>query len=128
MPMYVLNNRSYTLRSLQGRIVNFKRGEPAFVPPQCVQEAIEIGAEPVEGEAPAVGPDEDIKLPPAPTGDERDAKIIAAFKALKLRNEREDFNGAGYPAARAVTAVVGFSVPTKEVNRLWAIYREREAA
>lgn len=128
--MYVLN-RKFALRSTQGRIMNFEKGVPTYVPPQCEVEAVAIGAEIAPGEtavAPNPTPDESILAPKAPEGDAREEMIVRAFKALQKRNERTDFTAAGYPSAKAVTAALGFPVDKKEVARIWVDYREREAA
>lgn len=128
MPDYTLN-RNFTLRSTKGHILNFKKGVPMYVPPELERDVVAIGGEPVSGEAPAVVDDELEKIAPAaPSGDERESKILAAFAALVKRNAREDFSASGIPNTRALREALGFSVDVKERDRLWIEYRERDAA
>lgn len=126
MPTYVLN-RKFTLRSTQGRIINFLKGEPVYVPPQCELEAVAIGAERADGGTkPDVTPDEGLVAKEAPTGDARLSLINQAFAALEKRNAREDFTAAGIPSVRSMREVLGFPIDGKELGKAWYDYRERD--
>ncbi len=116
MPEFTLN-RDYNLRSLHGRVIDFKKGVPTWVPPMCVKEAVAIGAEQVGGKADVL-PTE----PPPPeelTDEQREAAIFAAFKTMIGRSERSDFTAAGLPHTRVVTQLAGFEVEAKERDALW---------
>ena len=125
MPLFVLN-RNYTLRSLHGHIINFKKDEKVSVPRKLVPEAIALGAELVE---PRAG-----DLPEGPTdptppvvlgGDERREKIFKAFKFVMDRGQRNDFTASGHPHAKALSVICGFDVDAKERDVLWQEYVEK---
>jgi hypothetical protein len=119
MPDMVLN-RNYDLSSLHGRTVNFKKGEPVWVPPQCVKEALQIGAEGVDekldildGEKPA---------PPEYTQQERTDMMLEAFPELELANDRDSFTAQGIPTVTAIQALTGFAPTSKERDDAWVAY------
>lgn len=119
MPQFVLN-RNYTLRSLNGHIISFTKGEPVHVPPVCVKEALLIGAECVDEKLDILDPE---AVPVIPlTQDERRDAMIAAFKVLEERNEPKDFSGNGIPTVPAMEKLTKFDVVKKEVNDLWVAY------
>ena len=120
MPTFVLN-RNYSLRSLMGHMIDFKKGTPTYVPPICSKEAIAIGAECVDDKIDVLGPEE------APvtvlTPGEREEALIAAFRMLEERNGRGDFDASGAPTLKAVEKIVEFEVNKAELNALWVGYR-----
>lgn len=126
MPEYVLN-RNYSLRSLSGHMIDFIKGQPTYVPPPCVKEAVAIGAEPVETidktEA-VLGPEE--KLAVEPDGEERKQLLFKIFAQLEERNGREDFTAAGMPSIKVIEKIAGFEVDSKERNVLWQEYLENK--
>lgn len=126
MPEYVLN-RNYALRSTFGRVINFVKGEPVWVPPMCVKEALAIGAEPAEGDKPDMTGEVEAVPQLQYTPDERRDLINAAFEELIKINRREDFTAQGSPSKAAVEKIVGFEVPNKERNDLWFKYKEAKA-
>ena len=125
MPEFVLN-RNYSMRSLYGHVIDFKKGQPTYVPPICAREAASIGAECVDGKVDVLGDEVQLEVPMSP--DERTESIIAAFKLLEERNGRNDFTGNGSPAVPALEKILGFDVDKKEVNSLWAAYRAEQGA
>lgn len=125
MPEFVLN-RNYSMRSLYGHVIDFKKGQPVHVPPICAREAASIGAECVDGKVDVLGDEMPDLVPMSP--DEREESIVAAFKLLEERNGRNDFTGNGGPAVPALEKILGFDVDKKEVNSLWAAYRAEQGA
>lgn len=121
MPDYVLN-RNYTLRTLAGRIINFNKGEPTWVTPECEKDALAIGAEPVDGPKNILG-DEEVPEPEL-TAEERREAILKAYAVLEARNERGDFTGQGLPNTKALEVLTKFNVPTKERDALWLEYKQ----
>jgi hypothetical protein len=128
MPDFVLN-RDHTLRSVYGHIINFHKGEPAYVPPHVVKEAVGIGAEPVESmdKTSAVLGDEQgaqaAELMPL----ERTAALKAAFPAVLTRNARNDFTAGGQPTVKAMARDVGFEPDSKELTNAWLEYKQEKA-
>lgn len=121
MPDYVLN-RNYTHRSLLGHSVEFKKGEPVFVPPILEKEVVAIGAQRVDGENPAVV--EEVKKAEEVLSDEqRKEELYAAFDLIVERNDSGDFTAQGIPTVKAVEKIVGFNVEKKEVAESYAAYR-----
>jgi hypothetical protein len=130
MPEFVLN-RTHTLRSLQGHIINFEKGKPTWVPPVCVKEALEIGADPVESVDKTnvlLGDDPNAK-PKAPelTAEERAAKIKDAFAQLERENNRADFAASGAPKPVAIARITGFTPENRERDEVWRAYKEAKA-
>lgn len=125
MPEFVLN-RNYSMRSLYGHVIDFKKGQPVYVPPICAREAASIGAECVDGKVDVLDPEAKVEVPMAP--DERQENIIAAFKLLEERNGRNDFSASGSPALPALEKILGFDVDKKEIAPLWSAYRAEQGA
>ena len=124
MPDFVLN-RDYALRSLTGHMINFKKGEPVFIPPICVKEAVAIGAQPVDGPVDVLDPEVTESI--VPEGAERKDLIFAAFEDLEAKNEREEWTASGMPTSKALEKTLGFEVDSKERNALWIEYRASKA-
>ena len=121
MPDYVLN-RNYTHRSLLGHSVEFKKGEPVFVPPILEKEVVAIGAQRVDGENPAVV--EEVKKAEEVLSDEqRKEELYAAFDLIVERNNSGDFTAQGIPTVKAVEKIVSFNVDKKEVVDTYGEYR-----
>ena len=121
MPVFKLN-RNYTLSSVYGHCLNFKKGEPTYVPPTVVLEVVAIGAELVEGEVDVLGPEAAAKPQIDPVA--REEAIMKAFGVLAASNAREDFTGSGLPTPKAVAREAGFEVDKKELATLWQKRRE----
>ena len=124
MSEFILN-RDYRLISKTGHSIQFVKGDPVFVPPECKQEVIAIGAQPVDGDTTVLAEEETIV---EFTREERDEQLIKAFKLLQERNERGDFTGQGVPAIPALKKLIEFTPEKKEVEALWASYVEEQAS
>jgi hypothetical protein len=118
MPNFTLH-RNFTLRTTKGHTINFVKGQPIWVPPACVPDAVAIGA--VSEEEVSVLGDE-----PKPvttlSPDERQKKLFAAFETLLSRNERGDFSASGLPNTRKLEDLCGFDVPNRERDAAWQAY------
>jgi hypothetical protein len=115
-------NRDLVHASTLGHCVEFKKGEPTFVPEPLHREVLAMGAEPEsELDLPETGnPNE-----PKDAG-ERYKAIVAAFEALTLRNNRDDFDAGGKPKLQPLREQLGFGVDAKERDKAWE--RMRAAA
>lgn len=116
-------NRNFTLISKTGHVILFKKGQATWVPPEVRKEAIQIGAQPSDGNTDVL--EEETVVIPLSAG-ERAEKLIEAFKTLQQRNNRTDFTGQGIPAIPALKKLVEFDVEKKEVETLWNAYREEQ--
>ena len=123
MGQFVLN-RNYNLRSTAGHIVDFKKGEPTWVPPALHNDAVAIGAEPLDGVVDVLGPEDTPKQEMAP--DQREAAIMLAFEKILRENERGSFTASGMPNARALQQACGMEVSTRERQDLWQKFREAQ--
>lgn len=123
MPEYVLN-RTHALASIHGRVINFEKNVPVWVPPECEKEALQIGAEPVDGPKDILPPEKEEA--PVLSGEERKAKIFDAFKLLESRHERGDFTAQGVPANKALDRILGFNIENKERDAMWREYKTGE--
>jgi hypothetical protein len=121
MPEYVLN-RNYTLRTTNG-VVSFEKGQPTWVVPMMERDAVAIGAERVDGDAPNPLGEVDSPKLPVFTPDERTAQMIAAFELLIERNDSKDFTGQGVPSVKAIEKITGFDVERSEVLETWMQYK-----
>jgi hypothetical protein len=119
MPDMTLN-RNYTLVSFAGRVINFEKNKPVYVPPQCVKEALAIGAQGVDEKLDILDPE--AKEETAYTLDERLELIKATFPELEAANERESFTAQGVPTVGAIEAITGFDVNAKERDAAWTAY------
>lgn len=126
LPKLVLN-RNYVMSTLFGHSIEFIKGVPTTVPKIVYQDALNIGAQPAEGETLDI-------LPPdgdndAPTdGAERAEKIMAAMLRMFEKNERDDFTSAGAPRVDAVSKAVGWKVHAKELQIVLQDYHNKKAA
>lgn len=119
MPLFTLH-RNYVLRTTKGHSVGFVKDKPTWVPPECVPDAVAIGALAVDGNV-NVLPDEErpeVYLTP----DQRQSKLFEAFESLIARNERGDFTGSGLPNAKKLSSIVGFEVTNVERNAAWMAF------
>lgn len=119
MPDFVLN-RNYSMRTMHGHIIDFKKGAPTYVPPVCVKDAVAIGASPVHGDIDILEPDPVDEAPM--TVEERQENIITAFKMVEERAQREDFTAAGSPTQAALIKILGFNIDKKEYEPIWTAY------
>lgn len=121
--------RNYALASLCGRVINFKKGEPIWVPPGAVKEALAVGAEGVDEKIDPLNvdkqPEPDAPLPMSKY--ERDDKINEAFKLITTREQRGDFTAQGVPNTRIISSIVGFDVMRQDVDPLWEEFRKPKA-
>ena len=121
-PLLTLN-RDYTLVTTKGHVIAFAKNTPTHVPPSIYQDAIAIGAVPVDGTDPDVLSDAVAEAVPM-TLEEREAAIMATFGGLVERDERGTFTAAGHPHFNAVSELVGFKVQGKEVATAWQKYND----
>lgn len=129
MPEFVLN-RTYVL-SGKGHMIRFNKGEPTWVPPEMVREAVGIGAECLDDEVKPFGDEEDLKKvdPNTFTAADKESLFFTAFELLTERNQREDFGGDGKPSVDALKKLIDFSFTKKDRDAAFQKFRElKEAA
>lgn len=122
MPEYVLN-RTHTLRTDKGHIINFVKGVPVYVPPLIEREAVLIGAERVEGATPSPLSPSVPEQTEEMDGEKLVQMVKTAFDMLLERNDPQDFTGAGVPRVGAVKKIIEADVDSATVNGAWAEYR-----
>lgn len=122
MPHFTLH-RNYTLRTLRGLSFQFVKGEPLFIPPFCVPEAVAIGAIPVDEDIDVI--EKEYVPPPPMTMDERKEKLHVAFEALIKRQDRGDFTASGLPHVKKIADITGFELTTKERDQFWQEYLQK---
>lgn len=119
--MFTLH-RNYTLRSLYGRTITFKKGEPTHVPPMLVKEALAIGALPTDPETLEKyekESEEPIRLDEAQNPKLREARINEMLAFMKSRGLREYFTASGSPNLKHLSMLCGFEVDKQERDRQW---------
>jgi len=111
--------RNRTIASTCGLSIEFKKGEPHFVPPQMYAEVIAAG-----GVSEEELREED--LPPTPATPaqlaEREQAMFKAFDTITRRAQRDDFTAGGVPHASVLAREVGWAVQAKERDAAWAKY------
>lgn len=108
---YFVLNRDLHLPSTSGHAVEFKKGEPVFVPTPMHREVLALGAERTEA-APVETIETKDKTPQDPA--ERAKQIEDAIRALTLRNKREDFTAGGTAHLKALAEYLGWTPSGKE--------------
>lgn len=121
MPNMTLN-RKFTLSSLAGRVINFEKNKPIWVPPEVVKEALMIGAQGTDEQLDIL--DEEKQNKPELDASERESKINDVFQKLIGRDERGDFTASGVPNTKIMAALLGFEVDAKERDRLWTDFKK----
>ncbi len=124
MPLFTLH-RNHTLRTTKGHTIVFVKGEPVWVPPACIQDAVSIGALPQE-KIPDVLGDEPKPITQMTT-DERDKKLREAFDLLIARNDRGDFTASGLPSIKKLSDITGFDVTNSLRDAVWMTYTAEKA-
>ena len=113
--------RNVTLRTTSGFCVRFEKNVPTPVPENCVEDAMAIGAVPVEPKD--IEPEETLYTP-EPTGIQREEAFIAAIEMLVEENSRNKFTAGGKPTRGAIRDALGFDVDNREINAMWTKYKE----
>jgi len=114
--MYVSQVRDFTVRTMAGHTLHFKKGEPRFVPPEVRHLMTEHAIMPVSDDIPVVEAEE--KTPP-PAGDTRRERIYEAVKMLVELNDPNEFTAGGIPKTSSVSKVAGFTVDASERSTAW---------
>lgn len=128
--MKMVLGRTHTLATTKGHVIRFIKGQPVFVPPICIPDAVAIGAAPEDGTDPSdlVVKDE-VKTFDGPSDPvKRETELVDACKKIEGMNARNDFTAAGVPSTDAMTRVVGFAVGAAERNKAWQIYCDLKAS
>ena len=126
MPEFILN-RNYILTTTAGRSIQFVKGQPTFVPPMMVRDAVAIGASPADGSEVDVLDPEPVDLVPKDMI-AREEAIADAIEKIVAGGGRKDFTSAGSPHIKAVTRVLGWEPDPREIAKMWGDYLERQAA
>jgi hypothetical protein len=125
MPNYLLN-RNFALATTKGHIIHFKKGQPTWVPPVCVPDAVAIGAVPADGSDADVIKEIDIQKAPSDPST-REKLLLELFEKLIAANQREDFTAAGAPHVKAIERELKFKVDNRERDVVWQKYRDAQA-
>ena len=117
--MKFILNRNRTIASTLGHTIEFKKGEPTYVPKELWAEVQTIGAVPeseiIEEARTATSEPSDPIV--------REAAIMLAFNQLVLGAKRESFSGTGVPHAKALVSQMGFAIDNKERDALWQKFK-----
>lgn len=113
--------RSFRLATLSGHIYQIKAGEPIFIHPQCVGDAMQQGCVPVdEADMPFI---EDMERARSDFhGDVRRSLIYMAIDAIMKDNNLKEFGGSGQPKHEAVAERLGIVTNAKEISDMFQLY------
>lgn len=119
--MHYILDRDHKLLSVNG-CIEFNKGEPTWVPPALVREAISIGARALDGETPhPLG--EEKEQAPEPSAEDRARALTEAFDLLVDENDPASFTGQGVPTIKAIEKLTNMSFDKGEVGAAWREYR-----
>ncbi len=124
MPEFICNRN--VVITAKGHCVVIRKGQPSYVPIELAQEAIALGAEPVEGAKEDFLPGEDAPEERLNEVD-REAMVFAAFDQIISTNARSDFGADGKPTVAAVKDVAKVTLTKKELLAAFQKYRESKA-
>lgn len=126
MPLFTLH-RNFILNTTKGHSIRFVKDQPTNVPPRCIEDAVAIGAQPVDPkDGDVLGEEEQVQPSLSPA--EREAKVFEAFGIMKTRNERGDFTASGLPNNKRLPSLLGFELTNRERDSYWQKFREQEQA
>ena len=114
-------NRTVTLASTLGHIVNFKKDEEIFVPAILAREAASMGAVAVDGSDMHAEPVSEKPTQPVSPSERLDV-VRRVVEEIIEDNLREDFTASGNPKVTIVSERAGFKVDGTEVK---TVLRER---
>ena len=113
-------NRDHVLRHTSGLSIKFVKGEPVYVPPRMVADAIALGAEAsaddAEGAAKVMQEVEAAKNEKA----NRAGIIEDAVRKMLARNQRGDFTAGGRPNLNVLFQLTDLRVTQEELEPIWA--------
>lgn len=120
MPLFTLH-RNFVLRTTRGHTIRFEKKRATHVPNECVNDAVGIGAVPVDNDVNVLGDEEEVQVSLTP--EERKAKVFEAFDIMVAREERGDFTASGVPNAKRLPPLTEFEVTSKERDSFWMEYK-----
>jgi len=116
--------RNRVLRTTAGHTIEFKKGEPTYVPPEIHEEATAAGAVP-EDEAAFLEAQKEPPKKVVPTGNDRKDTIMTAMQIMVERNAREDFGANGLPTMKNLQKECNFDIDAKERDAIWKELQEQ---
>jgi len=106
--------RNMTVATRTGHAIEFKKGEPTFVPPIAWNEVQAAGAVPEEDLPEPVKGDTEPSDPA-----DRAVLIEAAIEELIEKNARGTFGATGAPQVKVLSQKVGWQVSASERDVIW---------
>lgn len=113
--------RKFRLASTSGHIIHFNPDEPAFVPPQAVQEAMAAGCVPVDP-AEAAKFDDAGRAKVDFNGDLRKSILYLVMRSLHQENDSRKFDAGGVPKATVVEGITGLNTGKAEIADAWRAF------
>lgn len=120
----LMMGRDYTLRTMSGHTIRFKRMVPKRVPKSVVDEAMRHGAFPPnpEEEAEAQTAEDDARQEKEQEHlgklEQREETLKAQIRTMIDRNHRDDFTASGRPDVRVIRRETGLDLTAEERDRL----------
>jgi hypothetical protein len=126
MPINMVSQRDYTLRTLHGHVIFYPAGVPVPTADAAVHEALAANIVPVS-ERPDLASDERTGVVNAPITipvSLRDAVILHTIKQLVKENDPATFNAGGQPKLAVLNGLTGIRLSGAELGKYWDRYRE----
>lgn len=122
----VVTMQDRRLATRKGHTFIFKRNQPKSIPRSCLEDAMAIGAAPVDDRD---LPEQETPVPKGPeTSEERRELIMMALDTMHTRQERNDFTAHGAPALEVLRKESGIdNIHGEERDQMYAEYLESQS-
>lgn len=126
-------NRSYTLRTTRGHVIEFKKDKIVNVPRSIHEDALAVGAvfaEEKEQDKHVTRVEAAANAKTKPEMDEytRQKLMMDKIKEMVANNNRSDFSAAGKPNAKKMSSALGFDISSNERDTVWDKFLEEGRA
>lgn len=122
--MKFISMRSRMIASTSGHVIEFKKGEPTYVPPEARKDVMAAGLIP-EDEAFELEPEKK-GGPDEPTDpDARKLAMFDVFAEVVKAGVRENFTAHGVPHTKVLTKALGWTPDAKERDAAWEEFNRK---
>lgn len=117
-------HKDKTVPTASGHTIAFTKNVPTYVPPECYNAVIAIGAIPED----EIEEPEALKTTEPEDPAARKAAVFKVFDDVVTRNRREDFGAGGSPNGKVVNDELGWPLSAKDRATLWSDYKAEKGS
>lgn len=120
--MLMVSSRDVVVATLFGHRLEFKAGEPLFVPQMAYAAAVAAGALPADASDPTPELAGEIGRFPADEAKQRSVTLIDAIRTMVDENKRGAFTAGGLPSVKWLATATGIQdVTREEMMTAWGV-------